>query len=320
MMHVATGLQPGPAGLLNLSACCCRCAIIAGAFAERMKFVSILIFMFFWHLLIYCPIAHWEWGGGFMGAWGVLDFAGGDVVHISSGVSGLVGAVILGPRKSFKTGEAPAHNVLLTFMGASLLWVGWFGFNAGSALAAGGGAGMAMLVTHIAASTAGLSWMATEWVLKGKPTVLGIVSGGIAGLVVITPGAGYVDQTGAFFMGLIGGVACYFGIQLKNALGFDDALDAFGVHGVGGIVGGILTGCFAKPDIGGASGLFYGNGEQLGWQIAGILMTSVYSAAGTAIIMLALKFTIGIRVSDEEEVLMLCVMNGVGIVLAYVIV
>ena len=169
-----------------------------------------------------------------MGAWGVLDFAGGDVVHISSGVSGLVGSVILGPRKSFVAGEAPAHNVLLTFIGASLLWVGWFGFNAGSALAAGGGAGMAMLVTHIAASTAGLSWMTTEWVLKGKPTVLGIVSGGIAGLVVITPGAGYVDQTGAFFMGLIGGVACYFGIQLKNALGFDDALDAFGVHGIGG--------------------------------------------------------------------------------------
>ena len=201
-----------------------------------MKFISILVFMFFWHLLIYCPIAHWEWGGGFMGAWGVLDFAGGDVVHISSGVSGLVGSVILGPRKSFKSGEAPAHNVLLTFIGASLLWVGWFGFNAGSALAAGSGAGMAMLVTHIAASTAGLSWMTVEWLLKGKPTVLGIVSGGIAGLVVITPGAGYVDQTGAFFMGLFGGVACYFGIQLKNALGFDDALDAFGVHGIGGAV------------------------------------------------------------------------------------
>lgn len=218
-----------------------------------------------------------------------------------TGVAGLVGAIILGPRKSFKQGETPAHNVLLTFMGASLLWVGWFGFNAGSALAANGSAAMAMLVTHIAAATAGLSWMLTEWVHKGKPTVLGIVSGAISGLVVITPGAGYVDQTGAFVMGLLGGVACYFGIMLKNLLGFDDALDAFGVHGVGGIVGGILTGLFAQEEVGGTDGAFYGNGEQLGWQLAGILMTSVYSAVGTAVIMLGLKVTIGIRVSEEDE-------------------
>jgi len=291
------------------------CAIITGSVAERMKFSSLLVFIFFWHLLIYCPVAHWEWGGGFMSGWGVLDFAGGDVVHITSGVSGLVAAMILGPRRAFGAGaELPPHNVLLTFLGASLLWVGWFGFNAGSALTAGGSAAMAMLVTHIAASAAGLSWMATEWALKGKPSLLGIVSGSISGLVVITPGAGYVDQTGAFFMGLMGGVVCYFGIQLKHKLGFDDALDAFGVHGVGGIVGGILTGVFANPAIGGASGLFYDTdcriaksldthcgGKQLGIQVAGILMTCVYSAVGTAIILLILKVTIGIRVSEDDE-------------------
>jgi Amt family ammonium transporter len=278
------------------------CAIITGSVAERMKFSALLVFMFFWHLLIYCPIAHWEWGGGFMGNWGVLDFAGGDVVHISSGVSGLVAAIILGPRRAFGAGaELPPHNVLLTFLGASLLWVGWFGFNAGSALGANGSASMAMLVTHISASAAGISWMFTEWALKGKPSVLGIVSGAIAGLVVITPGAGYVDQTGGFVMGIIGGVVCYFGIQIKHACGFDDALDAFGVHGVGGIVGGILTGCFANPAISDASGLFYGNAEQLGWQIAGILVVTLYSAVGTAIILLALKFTMGIRVSETDE-------------------
>ena len=278
------------------------CAIITGSVAERMKFSSLLVFIFFWHLLIYCPIAHWEWGGGFMGNMGVLDFAGGDVVHISSGVSGLVAAIILGKRRAFGAGaELPPHNVLLTFLGASLLWVGWFGFNAGSALTSGGSASMAMLVTHLAASAGGMSWMITEWALKGKPTVLGIVSGAISGLVVITPGAGYVDQTGAFFMGLLGGVGCYAGIQLKHLAGFDDALDAFGVHGVGGIIGGVLTGCFARPEIGGASGAFYGNGEQLGIQCLGILITAGYSAAGTAILLLGLKYTIGIRVSESDE-------------------
>jgi len=278
------------------------CAIITGSVAERMKFSSLLVFIFFWHLIVYCPIAHWEWGGGFMGNLGVLDFAGGDVVHISSGVSGLVAAIILGPRKAFGAGaELPPHNVLLTFLGASLLWVGWFGFNAGSALTSGGSAAMAMLVTHLAASAAGLSWMCTEWAIKGKPSVLGIVSGAISGLVVITPGAGYVDQTGAFFMGLIGGVGCYAGIQIKKYAGFDDALDAFGVHGIGGILGGILTGLFAKPEIGGSAGAFYGNGEQLGIQLLGILITAGWSAVITAIILVILKYTIGIRVSDEDE-------------------
>jgi Amt family ammonium transporter len=278
-------------------------AIITGAVAERMKFSSLLVFIFFWHLLVYCPIAHWEWGGGFMGSWGVLDFAGGDVVHISSGVSGLVAAFIVGKRKAFGQGaELPPHNVLLTFIGASLLWVGWFGFNAGSALSAGTSASMAMLVTHIAACSAGLTWMFTEWLVTGKPTVLGIVSGAIAGLVVITPGAGYVDHTGAFVMGIIGGWGCYLGIQLKHIMGYDDALDAFGVHGVGGIIGGVLTGLFANPAIAeGTAGAFYNNAPQLGWQIAGILVTAAYSAGMTAVILVLIKVTLGLRVSSEDE-------------------
>jgi len=278
-------------------------AIITGAVAERMKFSSLLVFVFFWHLLVYCPLCHWEWGGGFMSDWGVLDFAGGDVVHISSGVSGLVAAMIVGKRRAYGAGaELPPHNVMLTFIGGSLLWVGWFGFNAGSAVAANGTASMAMLVTHLAASAGGFSWMLMEWMLGGKPTVLGVVSGAIAGLVVITPGAGYVDQTGGFCMGVLGGIGCYFGIQIKHKLGYDDALDAFGVHGVGGIIGGILTGFFANPAISpGTSGVFYKNGEQLGWQLAGICVTAGYCSIMTAIILLCLKVTIGLRVSEEDE-------------------
>ena len=278
-------------------------AIITGAVAERMKFISLLVFVFFWHLLVYCPLCHWEWGGGFMSDWGVLDFAGGDVVHISSGVSGLVAAMIVGKRRAYGAGaELPPHNVMLTFIGGSLLWVGWFGFNAGSAVAANGTASMAMLVTHLAASAGGFSWMLMEWMVAGKPTVLGVVSGAIAGLVVITPGAGYVDQTGGFCMGVLGGIGCYFGIQIKHKLGYDDALDAFGVHGVGGIIGGILTGFFANPAISpGTSGVFYKNGDQLGWQLAGICVTAGYCSIMTAIILLCLKVTIGLRVSEEDE-------------------
>jgi Amt family ammonium transporter len=235
--------------------------------------------------------------------WGVLDFAGGDVVHISSGTSGLVAAFIVGKRRSFGQGaELPPHNLMLTFIGGSLLWVGWFGFNAGSALTAGTSASMAMLVTHIAASSAALTWMFTEWLVSGKPTVLGIVTGAVVGLVVITPGAGYVDQTGAFVMGIIGAWGCYLGIKLKHVLGYDDALDAFGVHGVGGILGGGMTGLFANPHIAeGIAGGFYFNGPQLGWQIAGILVTMLYSAGMTALILVILKFTMGLRVSSEDE-------------------
>ena len=280
-------------------------AIITGASAERMKFATLLIFTFFWHLLVYCPICHWVWGGGFMhtmyGSQGVLDYAGGDVVHISSGVSGLVVTLILGPRRGFSLGaELPPHNALLTFIGASFLWVGWFGFNAGSALSAGGSASMALLTTQLAAAAGGMGWMTVEYLDKGKPTVLGIVSGSISGLVGITPACGFVDQTGGFVIGVITGISCYFGIQFKKVLGADDALDAFGIHGIGGMIGGMLTGLFANPKIAGC-GAFYGCGDQLGWQIAGILTVSSYSAVVTAIIMMGLKYTIGIRVSADDE-------------------
>jgi len=285
-------------------------AIITGSIAERMRFAPMLIFISIWHLLVYCPLCHWEWGGGFMGGWGVLDFAGGDVVHISSGVAGLAASLVVGKRKSWTKGnEVPPHNVMFVFIGASLLWVGWFGFNAGSAVAADKSAAMAMLVTHVAASMSGLSWMFVEWIVKGKPSVLGAVSGAISGLVVITPACGYVDHTAAFVMGIIAGPACYGGIQLKHMLGYDDALDAFGVHGVGGIVGGFLTGLFAKEEIGGTNGAFYGNPKQLGWQIAGILTTMVFSFGMTLIILLPLDFILkamtghGIRVSEDDEMM-----------------
>lgn len=284
-------------------------AIITGSFAERMRFGPMLIFIAIWHLIVYCPLAHFEWGGGFMSAWGVLDFAGGDVVHISSGVSGLAASLVVGKRKAFAMGSAlPPHNILLVFMGGSLLWVGWFGFNAGSAVAANGSAGMAMLVTHISASTAGLTWIIIEWLHTGKPTVLGAVSGAVAGLVTITPGSGYLDQTGAFVCGITGAPVCYFGIKLKHLCGFDDALDAFGVHGVGGMWGGLLTGLFANPEVGGATSAFYGgNGAQVGIQIAGIVFTSVFSFIMTLIIIVPLHFGLkaatglGCRVSEEAE-------------------
>ncbi|EKX40018.1 ammonium transporter [Guillardia theta CCMP2712] len=284
------------------------CAIITGSFAERMRFAPTLIFVGIWHLIVYCPIAHWEWGGGFMSQWHVLDFAGGDVVHISSGASGLAASIIVGKRKGFGQGqELPPHNILLVFLGASLLWVGWFGFNAGSAIAANEQASIAMLVTHVSAAAGGFSWMLTEWIFRKKPSVLGAVSGAIAGLVVITPGSGYVNHTGAFVMGLIAGPFCYFSIQLKHILGFDDALDAFGVHGVGGMLGGILTGCFADAAIGGQNGAFYGNPKQLGIQLAGIAVTLVYSIIMTFIILKPLDLIWraatgnGIRVTEEEE-------------------
>jgi Amt family ammonium transporter len=285
-------------------------AIITGSTAERMRFGPLLVFLGIWHLIVYCPLAHFEWGGGFMSKWGVLDFAGGDVVHISSGVSGLAASLIVGKRKGFSQGQSlPPHNVLLVFMGASLLWVGWFGFNAGSALGANGGAGMAMLVTHISASTAGLTWIIIEWLHVGKPSVLGAVSGAVAGLVVITPGSGFLDQSGAFVCGITAAPVCYLGIKLKGMLGYDDALDAFGVHGIGGIWGGILTGLFARPNIGGegVAGAFYGNPKQLGIQLAGILFTMAFSFIMTMIILVPLDFILkavtgqGVRVSEEVE-------------------
>jgi len=277
-------------------------ALIAGAFADRMKFSAMLWFMGLWSLLVYSPIAHWVWGpGGFLGGLGVLDFAGGTVVHINAGVAGLMCALVLGKRKGLGTENMAPHNLVLTMIGASLLWVGWFGFNAGSAVAANGAAGMAMAVTQIATATAALAWMFVEWGLKGKPSVLGICSGAVAGLVAITPASGFVDPVGALVIGVAAGVLCYWGATgLKHTFGYDDSLDAFGVHGVGGIVGAILTGVFAREAIS-KPGLLDGNAYQVVLQVYGCLATIVYDAIVTLIILFVINMIIGLRVKEEVE-------------------
>ena len=278
-------------------------ALITGAFAERMKFSSMLVFMGLWVLIVYAPIAHWVWGGGFLGDAGVLDFAGGTVVHINAGVAGLVAAIVLGKRLGLGQENMAPHNLVLSIIGASLLWVGWFGFNAGSAVAADGAAGMAMAVTQIATAAAVLSWMIVEWMIRGKPSVLGMVSGAVAGLVAITPASGFVDPTGALIIGLAAGVVCFWGATgLKNALGYDDSLDAFGVHGVGGIVGALLTGVFAREAIGGTKGLIEGNAAQVWVQFEGIIATIVYCAIATFIILKVIDVIMGLRVSEQVEV------------------
>ena len=271
-------------------------ALVTGAFAERMKFSALLVFTALWSLLVYAPVAHWVWEpGGWLAARGVLDFAGGTVVHINAGVSGLVAAVMLGQRQGFGKEAMPPHNLTFTIIGASLLWVGWFGFNAGSAVAADGRAGMALLVTHLAAAVGALAWMAAEWITRGKPSVLGLVSGAIAGLVAITPASGFVDVTGAFAIGAAAGVACYWGATtLKSILRYDDSLDVFGVHAIGGIVGALLTGVFAVKSIGGVYGA-------LDVQLVGAFVTVLYSGVATALILWAIKVTVGLRVAPEQE-------------------
>ncbi|MHB1369288.1 MAG: ammonium transporter, partial [Pseudomonadaceae bacterium] len=278
-------------------------ALIVGAFAERMKFSAMLIFMTAWFTLVYAPIAHMVWGGdgGLMWDWGVLDFAGGTVVHINAGIAGLVACVVLGKRKGFPVTPMAPHNLGLTLMGAAMLWIGWFGFNAGSAAAANGTAGMAMLVTQIATAAAALSWMFAEWITHGKPSALGIASGVVAGLVAITPAAGTAGPMGALIIGLASGVICFFcATSLKRKLGYDDSLDAFGVHGVGGIVGALLTGVFAAPALGG-----FGEVEnialQLWIQFKGVLFTVVYTAIVTFVILKVIDAVMGLRVNDEEE-------------------
>tara|TARA_B110000196_G_C21116720_1_gene650937 strand:+ start:468 stop:1760 length:1293 start_codon:yes stop_codon:yes gene_type:complete len=278
-------------------------ALITGAFADRMKFSSMLIFLGAWSLIVYAPITHWVWGGGFLSSEGVLDFAGGTVVHINAGVAGLVVAIVLGKRRGYGSENMAPHNLVLSLIGASLLWVGWFGFNAGSAVGANGTAGMAMLVTQISAAAAALSWMTIEWIIRGKPSVLGIISGSIGGLVAITPASGFVDPLGALIIGIVGGAACYWGAaKLKQTLGYDDSLDAFGVHGIGGIVGALLTGVFAVEAIGGTPGVFEGNINQLWIQFVGILATIIYSAVATFIILKIIQVIMGLRVDDETEV------------------
>jgi Amt family ammonium transporter len=280
-------------------------ALICGAFADRMKFSAMLWFMGLWSLLVYAPIAHWVWGpGGFLGDAGVLDFAGGTVVHINAGVAGLICALVLGKRKGYGTEMFAPHNLVLSVIGASLLWVGWFGFNAGSATSAGGSAGMAMAVTQIATAAAALTWMFVEWMTRGKPSVLGIISGAVAGLVAITPASGFVDPRGALIIGIAAGIACYWGATgLKHMFGYDDSLDAFGVHGVGGAVGALLTGVFAVAAVGGEGkgGLIDGNAHQVITQLYGIGITAGYCAIATLVILKILDVTIGLRVDTETE-------------------
>ena len=278
-------------------------ALITGAFADRMKFSSMLVFMALWSLLVYAPITHWVWGpGGYLLGDGVLDYAGGTVVHINAGVAGLVAAIVLGKRKGYPNENFAPHNLVLSLIGASMLWVGWFGFNAGSALAADSRAGMAMLATQVAAATAAMSWLLAEWATKGKPSVLGIISGAVAGLVAITPAAGFVGPMGALVIGLVSGVVCYWGATgLKRMMGYDDSLDAFGVHGVGGIVGAILTGVFAQEAIGGTAGLLEGNPGQVWTQFVGIIATLAYSAVGSFILLKIIDVVMGLRVDEDVE-------------------
>jgi Amt family ammonium transporter len=278
-------------------------ALIVGAFAERMKFSAMLVFMGIWFTLVYAPIAHMVWSGdgALMWDWGVLDFAGGTVVHINAGIAGLVCCLVLGKRKGYPTTPMAPHNLGYTLMGAAMLWVGWFGFNAGSAAAANGTAGMAMLVTQIATAAAALGWMFAEWIGHGKPSALGIASGVVAGLVAITPAAGTVGPMGALVIGLVSGVVCYFcATSLKRKLGYDDSLDAFGVHGIGGIVGAILTGVFAAPALGGF-GAVTDIGMQVWIQAKGVIFTVVYTAIVTYVILKVLDVVMGLRVSEEEE-------------------
>jgi Amt family ammonium transporter len=268
-----------------------------------MKFSSMLVFMTLWSILVYSPITHWVWGpGGWLGGKGILDFAGGTVVHINAGVAGLVCAIVLGKRMGYGKESMAPHNLTLTVIGASMLWVGWFGFNAGSELAADGRAGMAMVVTQVATAAAALAWMFVEWMAKGKPSVLGIASGAVAGLVAITPASGFVGPMGALAIGVAAGILCYWGATgLKRMMGYDDSLDAFGVHGVGGVVGAILTGVFASQSIGGTAGMLEGNAAQVGIQALGVLATIVYTGVATFIILKVVEMVMGLRVSEEEE-------------------
>jgi Amt family ammonium transporter len=280
-------------------------ALIVGAFAERMKFSALLLFSAIWLTVVYLPIAHmvWSGNGGLMWDWGVLDFAGGTVVHINAGIAGFVACLVLGKRKGFPTTAMPPHNLTYTLIGASMLWVGWFGFNAGSAVAADGSAGMAMLTTQVATAAAALAWMFAEWLSHGKPSVLGIASGAVAGLVAVTPASGTCGPMGALLLGIIAGVLCFLAsTKLKRAVGYDDSLDVFGVHAVGGLVGAILTGLFADVSFGG-KGLAEGVtvGAQLWIQIKGALFTVIYTGVLSFIILKVLDILIGLRVSEEEE-------------------
>jgi Amt family ammonium transporter len=275
-------------------------ALISGAIAERMKFSTYCVFILLWGTLVYDPVAHWVWGeGGWLLQDGALDFAGGTVVHFSSGITALVLAIVLGKRRGYPHERMTPHNLPMTLLGAGLLWFGWFGFNAGSALSAGSSAALAFTTTQTAAAAGALSWMAAEWLHAGKPSALGAASGVVAGLVVITPAAGFVTPAWALVMGLSAGFICYGGVLLKHRLGYDDSLDAFGVHGIGGAWGALATGIFASV---GATGLLTGNVHQLWVQLTGLLAVGAYAVLVTLAIVMVLKATMGLRIDEEDEV------------------
>ncbi|WP_461517983.1 ammonium transporter [Porticoccus sp.] len=281
-------------------------ALIIGAFAERVRFSAVLIFSCIWLLVVYVPITHWVWGGGWLGQMGLLDFAGGTVVHITAGIGALVAALVIGNRRGFQQHPMMPHNLTMTVCGAGMLWVGWFGFNAGSALAANGDAGMAMLVTHISAAAGSLAWMMMEWVKHGKPSVLGIVTGMVAGLGTITPASGYVGPGGALLIGFTAGIVCYFATQLvKMKFKIDDSLDVFPVHGMGGILGTLLAGFFASSELGVFSGQGYAEGVtmagQMKVQVIGVLSTLIYTAVVTFVLLKLVDVMVGLRVDDEQE-------------------
>ena len=280
-------------------------ALIVGAFAERMKFSAVLWFMAIWLTFVYAPVCHWVWGdGGWLGNKGILDFAGGTVVHINAGMAGLVAALVLGKRKGYPTTPMMPHNLTYTVIGASMLWVGWFGFNAGSELAADGTAGMAMAVTQVATASAALGWMICEWVNHGKPSVLGIATGAVGGLVAITPACGFVGPMGAIVIGFASGIGCFLAaVKLKRMLGYDDSLDVFGVHAVGGIIGALLTGVFCAETLGGSGfGVEEGGiAAQVGVQFIGVLATVIYTGIASFIILKVVDSVIGLRVSTDEE-------------------
>jgi Amt family ammonium transporter len=279
-------------------------ALITGAFAERFKFSTYLVFLVIWLTVVYCPLAHWVWGGGWIAAkLGALDFAGGLVVHISSGAAALAAALMVGKRKDYGEVPMPPHNLVLTLIGAALLWFGWFGFNAGSALASNGSAANAFVTTHVATAAALLGWLFAEWKHKNKPTALGAASGAVAGLVAITPAAGFVSPMASIIIGAVAGVVCYIAVNLKSVFGYDDSLDVVGVHGVGGSIGAIATGVFASAAIGGTAGLFEGNPNQVLMQLLSVIVAWAFSFIVTSIILKVLDATMGLKVSEEKEIM-----------------
>ena len=294
--HLALTIPETVYAMFQLTFAIITPALIAGAFADRMKFSAMLVFMCLWSLFVYAPIAHWVWEpSGWLAVKGVLDYAGGTVVHINAGIAGLASCLVLGKRLGYGKDPMPPHNLTLTVIGASLLWVGWFGFNAGSAVAADGRAGMAMAATQIATAAAALAWMFAEWFAKGKPSVLGIASGAVAGLVAITPASGFVGPSAAVVIGIAAGVVCFLAAtSLKKVMGYDDSLDAFGVHCIGGIVGALLTGVFASKEIAGVEG-------SVVTQLWGVLTTLIYGFVMSFVILKLIDMTIGLRVTEEQE-------------------